>query len=425
MLSGTGTDALAALVDTKSQEAPIVIDEQGGLLLLVYYSNGLTRRYRVAIPVLRTHSSYFDRLLDSTKFSEGIAVESRLADLRKRYPHIASVSYDELPVVTLSDVHVKSSLSSSLFESAFEFFLRILHGKPEWPNRRKATAGQSTFLAVLTHFADMFAAVPFVSSYIKPQTLNGLLHGDMRPPIEISEDKSRRKLYVGLVMGLPQWVRFYSAALIIQGSRRWLEEDGNSETVEPNELPWDNLPGGVEDTISSLQTHFFNLYVSREPQCKLGYDSSPKCDDFQLGSMVRFLTRKGMLSLQSTFVGTPEAAEPFTGDITELLKALKECPNYQIDANHRHCGLRARIIPRLDAIDPWFQVGICLSCWRNARSTESWIEDMNQGRWQYGPAQSIDPPSALPNSCKTASDHIRFAKSMYTAAERNWTPSVV
>ncbi|KAL8635323.1 MAG: hypothetical protein Q9228_007175 [Teloschistes exilis] len=419
------------------QEEAIVIDERGDLLLLVRHSKEVARRYRVTTSVLRTHSSYFDALLDGTKFSEGRAVDARLADLRKLYPDIAAAPYKELPSVTISEVDVSpSSLSSGLSGSAFEFFLRILHGHPEWPNnRRKASAGQSTFLAVLTHFAEMFASVPHLSLYIKAQMETGQFPRDIRPSVELSEEKCRRKLYVGLVLGLPQWVRLYSAALIIRGSHRWCEDEESCEKADCDDFPWHTLAGGVEeeleyrrtcvlDTISSLQTHFITLYISGGPQCKLGYDSSPQCDDFQLGSMIRFFTRKGMLKVQSTFAGTAGEGKAFTGDIGELLKSLKECPNYQIDANHRHCGLRARIITRLDSIDPRSQVGICLSCWRDARSLESWVENTDESCWQYGPNNRIrSPPTGARSGCTSAAENLRV-KMMYTATEKDWTPSI-
>lgn len=178
------------------------------------------------------------------------------------------------------------------------------------------------------------------------------------------------------------------------------------------------------NTISSLQTHFITLYISGGPQCKLGYDSSPQCDDFQLGSMIRFFTRKGMLKVQSTFAGTAGEGKAFTGDIGELLKSLKECPNYQIDANHRHCGLRARIITRLDSIDPRSQVGICLSCWMDARSLESWMENADGFCWQYRPNNRIRSPlTGARSGCSSAAEHLRV-KMMYTATEKDWTPSI-
>lgn len=230
-----------------TQEEPIVIDERGDLVLLVRHGEEVVRRYRVTTSVLRTHSPYFDALLDGTKFSEGRAVDAKLADLRKLYPDIAAASWEELPSVTMSEFGVCSaSLSAGLLGSPFEFLLRILHGHPEWPVRRKAAAGPSTFLAVLTHFAEIFASVPHLSLYIKAQMMDGHFQGDMRPSVELSEDKCRRKLYVGLVLGLPQWVRLYSAALIIRGSRRWYEDEESSEKAGRDDFPWDSLAGGVE-----------------------------------------------------------------------------------------------------------------------------------------------------------------------------------
>lgn len=170
----------------------------------------------------------------------------------------------------------------------------------------------------------------------------------------------------------------------------------------------------VLDTISSLQSHFLQLYNSREVQCKLGYDSSPQCDLFQLGSMVRFFTRKGTLSLQSRLDRTDNEAQCCAGSVVELLKALKECPSYQIDGNHKHCGLRTRFIPLLDSIDPWQQVGLCLRCWKDDRSKESWLEAPSPEDWQPGAPRS----NRAVSPCDFAH---RRAKPMYTALRRNWT----
>ena len=168
----------------------------------------------------------------------------------------------------------------------------------------------------------------------------------------------------------------------------------------------------VLETISSLQSHFIALYASRQPQCKLGYDSSPQCDSFQLGEMVRFFTRKGLLHLQSTFA-EPTDNLTYSGSMLGLLNTLRECPTYQVDRNHTHCGLRSRFYPALECIKPISQVGLCLHCWKDGK--DSWLESPTGGMWSLF-APTLRPPS---ESCR---DHLSF-KAMYTAEKRDWTPA--
>lgn len=130
---------------------------------------------------------------------------------------------------------------------------------------------------------------------------------------------------------------------------------------------------------------------------------------FQLGEQIRFFTRKGTLKLQSAISGIHQ--EAYEGNIVKLLQSLKECPSYQLDRNHTHCGLRSRFIPRLEYIAPWDQVGVCLSCWKTERGKESWVEHPNRGEWCY-PLYTPMP------RC----DHGHFkAKDMYTASRQDWT----
>lgn len=162
-----------------------------------------------------------------------------------------------------------------------------------------------------------------------------------------------------------------------------------------------------------MQTHFLELYSSKQPQCKLGYDSSPQCDSFQLGEMVRFFTRKGTLHMQSTF-GIVHDPLPYTGRLSELLATLRQLPPYQIDHNHVHCGPRSRLLPALDCIRPHLQTAICLRCWKQNRSEESWLEHPMGGEWHLR-MPSMRRPFA---ECR---DH-RSHHAMYTAETRDWTP---
>ncbi|KAL8999870.1 MAG: hypothetical protein Q9169_001411 [Polycauliona sp. 2 TL-2023] len=337
---------------------PIVIDTQGDLLLFVRYSKELSQYYRVSVSVLRNQSSYFDNLL-STKFSEGIAVDSRLATLRKCHEAIACVPPSALPMVTVSDIAIgPADTRTDLCESSLGLLLEILHGCLQWSIVKTKGYVRPIILALLAHYAEAFAAIPSVSKEIHALSEKGYIRGNARPTIDIKEEKSRQKIYAGLILDLPDW-----------------------------------------------------LYTSRQTQCKLSYDSSPQCDSFQLGEMVRFFTRKGTVKLQSALSGTYQESEPFQGHLLKLLQSLKECPSYQLDGFHRHCGLRTRFIPRLETVDPWGHAGLCLHCWKKERGKHSWVENPNQEHWGY----------AANNSMPRCAHGQLIAKAMYTSPCPDWT----
>ena len=170
-------------------------------------------------------------------------------------------------------------------------------------------------------------------------------------------------------------------------------------------------------SISSLQSYYLQKYVSGRRQCRLGYDSSPQCDSFQLGEMLRFFTRKGTLELRSQIV-EHDYPLSYPGSIDQLLVSLKECPSYQIDSNHKHCGLRTKLIPALESIQ-WLyqqagQVGLCLSCWRTERLGVSWHESPVGGNWQHGSARVIRR-----NNASCGLDH-RALMRMCTTESQEW-----
>lgn len=170
----------------------------------------------------------------------------------------------------------------------------------------------------------------------------------------------------------------------------------------------------ILDTIQSMQAYFLKLYTSKQRQCKLGYDSSPQCDSFQLGEMVRFLTRIGTLRLQGMIYdcGDPE---PYVGTIDHLLDTLRQCPSYQINSHHSHCGLRARLIPLLDLIHRYLdsEIGVCAKCWGLGGDKLMWSKHPRPEHWTFSPPRTIRR-----NKCE---QHER-AREMFTARERNWEP---
>jgi hypothetical protein len=114
--------------------------------------------------------------------------------------------------------------------------------------------------------------------------------------------------------------------------------------------------------------------------------------------------------MESTLSSALEEPELYNGNIIDIIARLRECPSYQIDENHSHCGLRTRLLPILDRLELG-QVAMCLTCWEEDRVKESWIESPWRGSWEF---KKRDRGMG----CQ---EH-RKAKEMYTAAERDWTP---
>ena len=130
--------------------------------------------------------------------------------------------------------------------------------------------------------------------------------------------------------------------------------------------------------------------------------------------MIRFFARKGLLRNESTYEATPEEGpEAYVGSVEIIIARLRECTSYQIDDFHRHCGLRSRLIPILDTISPLKQVWICLDCWKRDKSEESWVENPHEGTWHWAAKKA-----RYHGDCRAH----RWAKAMYTAAKRDWTP---
>lgn len=164
----------------------------------------------------------------------------------------------------------------------------------------------------------------------------------------------------------------------------------------------------MQDYVLGPYLHNFD-----KPQCRLGYDTSWQCDSFQLGQTIRYLTRKGALSVHGTFAPVPDAPQ-YADSIEGLLTVLRQCPTYQLD-NHSHCGPRAKFEPVLRSITPaLMQIGICLHCWKRNRAEDSWRENPAGGKWYLG----MPRLKALHGQCH---DH-RTAKALCTAEERDWTP---
>lgn len=179
----------------------------------------------------------------------------------------------------------------------------------------------------------------------------------------------------------------------------------------------------VLETIQSLQSHFLNLYSSRERQCKLGYDSSAECDLYQLGQMLRFFKRIGTVSVQGNLIATSDPPEPYEGDIFDILDSLRQAPEYQIDKNHNHCGLRTRIMPLLDLINFSLaqEVGICLHCWQDCRHDYAYSLVKRPLIWRK---DSAGAGMIQQYKTRQTQNHLfkhLDARDLFMATERHWT----
>lgn len=244
----------------------------------------------------------------------------------------------------------------------------------------------------------------------------------------------RQKLLIGILLDHSPWVSIASKRLIIGGSTRW-----KADTLgEADAALWWDLPRGIEEelvcrrtylleTLESLQSYFLKLYSSTDRQCKLGYDTSPQCDSFQLGEMLRFFQRINTLRLEGSLAGKC-GVEAYSGDIERVLDALHSCRSYQINQHHSHCGLRTRLVPLLEALHPFIRqgqvmdLGICGECWRLHRSDYAWTLAKQPVVWGRRKLASLITPTAPiePGSAACLASHTRV-RELFMARERDWT----
>ena len=215
---------------------PVIIDPNGDLLLrLRHPAMGTDYIYRVSTTALRQASHYFNVLLDASKFSEGITVDKRLRAIRGKHGEREAIPSAELPKIFVSDIgQVPEGVST---DSVVVLFLRILHNEnASWPTPRLS------FVALLAIVADRFAATTPIANYVIQRNWKTKLFVQKGPPL-LTETRIRQQLLVGLILRFPDWVREFSAGLIVQGSEKWGEP---CEDSKENEALWWNLPNNLE-----------------------------------------------------------------------------------------------------------------------------------------------------------------------------------
>ncbi|KUJ21830.1 uncharacterized protein LY89DRAFT_681223 [Mollisia scopiformis] len=398
--------------------------------------------YRVRLDTLKKHSEYF-RIMLKPQFAEGLAVEKALKDLADASQVASELEPEKLPRVSIIDEDTATKTFGR--EAVFRDMLRIIHGAD--PITSPIT---TQFLTVLVLMADHYNVTSTVSRHMQK-----VLVAHKYP---ITLDKNGEEILrqrVLIQFHTDQGIRFANSTkdLILKGSTRWTGmEDLRTHEYQAS---WWDLPSGLEAeltyrrtcvlrTIASIQTQYLIIYSSKERQCKLGYDSSASCDSFQLGEMVKFLTRKGLLSLVPFQAVSPEDPEyiwpeAYSGDIEYLIGVLRQCPSYQIDHNHGHCGLRTRLLPALDYIKSCIDtgLGIKLNRSKTGPAFESWIPSTSVPRkksfWVSGKdGEDVDVGGYkakefefVPSRSKTTlggggRSVERTPKGLFTAEKWNW-----
>jgi hypothetical protein len=382
-------------VDTPSKPEAVADDEQGitdiaaknGDLILQIEHNNTTLKttvhsFRVATSALKAKSKYFARLLESGRFGEGLQLASQHEVLLQKFQTLSLVPDAELPVIKIEDLGRISAVKS--IRPLLTDFLHILHDQDT-----QATPPVSN-LANLAIVADRFDALEAVKLHVRRKKVIKALDARTQPKQDsgLSEERVRQRLLVGLMLDHPSWVDKYSVRLITKG---WVGQESDLE----DPLWWD-LPNRIEEelvlrrdcileTIQSMQIFFLGQYSSRARQCRLGYDTSPECDSFQFGEMVRFFLRAGTLRLENMIIATAEeqSAPSYDGDLHLLLDRLKQIPEYQVDRNHSHCGIRTRLVPFADLISASMQqIGLCGDCWAEDRHSHAWLSAKRPLKWR-------------------------------------------
>jgi len=388
-----------------------------------------TTSLRVSIAALTAHSTYFARLLDPVgPFAEGATVSRALDTLRSSYAGSTEIPTTELPRVKIEEVGQISRISS--IKPLLLDFLGILHGTRNGKEGVVRTAKMPMKnVANLAVVADRFGATGVVGGWATNNiSLNAPNTGD-KGARDMAEEQVRQRLCTGILLGLDRWVSTYSLQLVQMGSPQWAY-DTPAETAPHM---WSFLPRGVEEelqcrrehillTIASLQNHIVTTFASRTRQCRLGYDSSPQCDSFQLGEFIKFLSRIGTLNIQASFAAGPDSADvDFEDDMRTLIASLRTCPAYQVDSNHGHCGPKKSLMTGLLYIEHFlteFSAAICWQCWEDPRTEQRWTEAKAPLRFDRKTAGKgafrLDV-----GGCARASEHA-LARDFFLAKDKGW-----
>ncbi|KAK4188827.1 hypothetical protein QBC35DRAFT_183193 [Podospora australis] len=416
--------------------------------------------YRVHLSVLKQNSRYFTNLLSDTRFAEAKAIEAAFEKLSLQGVKPEDADVKDLPVVKINEDDEASQSTNQV--AAFGDLMRVLHRVPT--TIKPLTMSHLVVIAIL---ADRFDCAPLVSKWLNvskfkwPATPPRVPKDDGGPALSRqSEETLRQKILVAYLLNQPVKMQSSTRELILFGSRRWAVTWDENEGEDAYTAAWWDLPDNLEaelhtrrtsilSTLASIPQHFFRLYAhvptassstpspaggnnnhKRPPlQCKLGYDTSSACDSYQLGEIVKFLTSRNLFTILDfsprsldTILHDPRKDFSAT-DITSLISILKQCPSYQIDKNHTHCGLRTRLLPILEYVEARLQaqaIAISLQGWKKDPEVESWSsEQKSKHKKKFSFTRGLSSDQRLRYGGAMAGD--KFARELFTAEEWDWT----
>ena len=193
--------------------------------------------FRVSSTQLSKASPYFASLLDPDKFREGARIRDTRDALLQSYKTLSEVPSERLPRVNLEDLGRISQVSS--VQPVAKDFFSILHNLDIFTKQPPIAN-----IANLTVIADRYDALAFFSQYIWRRGFLRAVETKHKLRDNLTEERIRQMLMVGVMLGYKLLVGQYSKKLIISGSSQW-----HFQAKDSSSLPlWWNLPYGIEGT---------------------------------------------------------------------------------------------------------------------------------------------------------------------------------
>lgn len=193
--------------------------------------------YRVKLDTMKKKSKYFEQLLGSQIFSEGIRVRDAHAVLEESQSPATKAPAELLPRLEIEDDEDATRTLGR--EKVFEDLLRILHDGFHFTEGKHIGLH---YVAVLVTMADRFDCMGSVANYMNTHFAR------IKYPPNTSEEIIRKKILIlSLANFMPRLanstLESCTKELILQGSAHWLSSD---EDLKLSTARWWNLPFGLE-----------------------------------------------------------------------------------------------------------------------------------------------------------------------------------